>query len=78
MGWFQIIVAAVTNLPKIVAIVRSIIDLIGQIHPSQQPQALVDLAAAYKTAAGTGNTTQLAEVHSRICSGVGCAPDIVK
>lgn len=69
------IVWIITNLPSLIALVKSIIDLIHQLHPQERKAALSELKDAYKQAKA-GNSQPLKDLHDRLCEGVGCPTDI--
>lgn len=75
MGFFSTILAIVSNLPQIIGIVSSIVALVKQLHPSQQPAAMAALREAYGHAVlNKGDTSKLDAVHATLSSGGPFAP----
>jgi len=75
----SLIFTVITNLPKIIGIVRSIIQLIhGVKDPAARTQAFKDLQDAYQTAHETGDTTKLNQLHASLSACAGKASELVK
>lgn len=72
MGIIGIIFTIIGNLPQIIGLIKSILDLIHKLKPSDRAQALNDLQVAYQVAHKTGDTDALKKLHDSLCSGVGC------
>jgi hypothetical protein len=74
--WLSLIIALVTNLPKIISIVKDIIALIHNINPpAARAQAWADLANAVKSYQANGDTSGLKSLHDKL-STVGTPPDL--
>lgn len=75
MGWLGLVLTFITNLPKIISLVKAILDLIHNLEdPAQRSDAFDRLSVAYKNK----DVASLQKLHDELCNGVACPPDLKK
>jgi hypothetical protein len=78
MTWITFVISILGYLfqygPQLVALVKEIMDMIKQSHPSQQPALTAELGGAVKTFQATGNKRPLLELMQKIHDSLTC-PD---
>ena len=66
MGWLQIIIFVVTNLPKIISLVKEIIKMINELGGDEKKAATVELASELKRYRRCGDRRGLRNLLERL------------
>jgi len=66
MGWLQILIFVVTNLPKIISLVREIIKMINELNGNEKKEATGQLASELKRYRQCGDRRGLRNLLERL------------